>query len=311
MFVPGPPGAHNWPPTSFSPKTGLVYIPTLNNAWPYLPKRDWKYVRGAFNTSEDYPALAEFARYYLPYCSPSHLTAWDPVSQKQVWRVNHDHPVNGGVLSTGGGLVFQGHGGGIFAAYAAKSGERLWQSEIGVGIMAPPVTYAVNGEQYIAVLAGIGGTPALNHVELDYVNDGRILAYKLGGQAALPPVTKRQPGSVDVPPLTLSPESLARGDSLFSTHCARCHGFLAQGTGFLPDLRHSPRAVHDAWDAIVLQGAFHAKGMASFADLIDAEDSRAIHGYVVSQALRAPALVDRLVGWARKNLCVPTSWVAD
>jgi quinohemoprotein ethanol dehydrogenase len=233
------------------------------------------------------------------------------VSQKQAWRVTHDHPVSGGVLSTAGGLVFQGHGGGVFAAYAAESGERLWHSDIGIGVMAPPVTYAVKGEQYIAVLAGIGGTPALNHVELDYVNDGRILVYKLDGKASLPPVVERPAGIVDAPPLTVSPAALARGDSLFSTHCGRCHGFLARGTGFLPDLRHSPRAVHDAWDEIVLKGAFHAQGMASFADLIDSEDSRAIHGYVVSQALREPTLVDHLVGWAREHLCVPTSWVAD
>jgi len=98
---------------------------------------------------------------------------------------------------------------------------------------------------------------------------------------------------------------------LYSTHCARCHGFTAQGTGFLPDLRYSPRDVHESWDSIVLNGAFGAKGMAGFGDLIDAEDSRAIHAYVVNRAHSETTVVDRIFGWARENICIPTWLVAD
>jgi len=311
VVVPGPPGAHNWHPMAFSPQTGLVYIPTLDNAWPYIPKRDFRYVRGAFNTGEDYPALARWVRYFVPFCSPSHLTAWDPVRQRLVWRVAHDHPVNGGVLATAGGLVFQGNGSGVFAAYAADSGEKLWESRVGIGVMAPPVSYAVGGEQYVAVMAGIGGTPALNHASIGYQNDGRLLAYKLDGGAPLPPVVAREPGRVDAPPLSADAETLARGQERYSTLCARCHGFEARGTGFLPDLRHSARDVHAAWDAIVRGGALESRGMASFADLLDAEAARAIHAYVVAQARKQPTLVERVFDWARENLCVPTSWVAD
>jgi quinohemoprotein ethanol dehydrogenase len=311
VVVPGPPGAHNWHPMSFSPRTGLVYIPTLDNAWPYIPKRDFGYVPGAFNTGEDFPALAELFRFFVPFCSPSHLSAWDPVKQQLVWRVEHDHPVNGGVLSTAGDLVFQGNGSGVFAAYAAETGEKLWESPVGIAVMAPPVSYAVDGEQYVAVMAGIGGTPALNHLPIDYVNDGRLLAYKLGGKVELPAVVARDPGSVDVPPLAATAAILARGEERYSTLCARCHGFQARGTGFLPDLRYSARGIHDAWDAIVRGGALESRGMASFADLLDEADARAIHAYVVAQAGREPTLVDRIFGWARENLCVPTSWVAD
>jgi quinohemoprotein ethanol dehydrogenase len=124
-------------------------------------------------------------------------------------------------------------------------------------------------------------------------------------------VPQRPEGKVDVAPMPAPPETPAHGEERFATLCARCHGFTAQGVGFFPDLRHSAREVHDAWDAIVLQGAFANKGMASFADLIDADDARAIHAYVVAQALREPTLVERLFRWARKNLCVPTRWVAD
>jgi mono/diheme cytochrome c family protein len=296
---------------SYSPRTGLVYIPTLDNAWAYYPKADFEYVKGAFNTGEDFPALGELAKWFVPFCTPAHLTAWDPIAQQQAWRVEHDHPINGGVLSTAGGLVFQGNGSGVFAAYDERNGERLWQSEIGVGVMAPPVTYAVDDEQYVAVLAGIGGTPALNHVPLERANAGRVLAYKLGGKATLPEAPKLVPGRVDTPKVEATDETLARGRALYATHCGRCHGFDALGTGFLPDLRHSSRAVHDAWDEIVLQGAFSNKGMAGFGDLLDAADAHAIHAYVVTEAHREPGWIDLAMGWARENLCVPVSWVAD
>ncbi|MBW2287419.1 MAG: PQQ-dependent dehydrogenase, methanol/ethanol family [Deltaproteobacteria bacterium] len=311
FVVPGPPGAHNWHPMSYSPRTGLVYIPTLDNAWAYYPKADFEYVKGAFNTGEDFSALGELLHWYVPYCTPAHLTAWNPVVQKQVWRVEHDHPINGGVLSTAGGLVFQGNGSGEFSAYDDRDGERLWRSKIGVGVMAPPVTYAIDGEQYVAVLAGIGGTPALNHIPLERANAGRILAYKLGGAAAMPEPPELVPGKVHAPIIEASAEVLAHGKERYVTLCARCHGFEAKGTGFLPDLRHSPRAVHDAWDAIVLKGAFANKGMAGFADLLDADDAHAIHAYVAEQAHHEPSWIDLTVGWARKNLCVPVSWVAD
>jgi quinohemoprotein ethanol dehydrogenase len=161
------------------------------------------------------------------------------------------------------------------------------------------------------VLAGIGGTPALNHIPLERANAGRILAYKLGGRAEMPEPPKLVPGKVEAPVIEASPAQLAHGKERYVTHCARCHGFEAKGTGFLPDLRHSSRAVHDAWDAIVLKGAFANKGMAGFEDLIDADDAHAIHAYVSEQAHLEPGWVDLAFGWARENLCVPVSWVAD
>ncbi len=311
FVVPGPPGAHNWHPMSYSPRTGLVYVPTLDNAWPYIPKPDFEHVPGALNTGEDYPALAPLVRRWLPFCSPAHITAWDPSTRRQVWRVSHDHPINGGILSTAGDLVFQGNGGGLFAAYSAHSGEKLWESHVGIGLMAPPVSYSVDGDQYVAVMAGIGGTPALNYLDLDYENHGLLLSYKLDGAATLPRVKPRKAGTVQAPPLRASEETVARGEKLYSTHCARCHGFVVRGNGFLPDLRHSTRGVHEAWDSIVLGGALRGRGMASFADLIDKAESDAIHSYVIAEAHRKPSLLDRVFEWGRSNVCIPTSWVAN
>ncbi|MBW2420217.1 MAG: PQQ-dependent dehydrogenase, methanol/ethanol family, partial [Deltaproteobacteria bacterium] len=199
--APGPPGVHNWHPMSYSPRTGLVYVPTLDNAWLYTPLPGFRHQPGDFNTAEDFHALGRFVKYYIPWCSPSHLTAWDPVRAKPVWRVEFDHPANGGVLSTAGDLVFQGNGNTRFAAYDAETGEKLWESPVGIGILAPPISYAVDGVQHIAVLAGIGGTPSLNRVAVPYLNEGRLLVYKLGGSAPLPPVKPRPAGVVDAPPL--------------------------------------------------------------------------------------------------------------
>ncbi|MBW2421069.1 MAG: c-type cytochrome, partial [Deltaproteobacteria bacterium] len=144
-----------------------------------------------------------------------------------------------------------------------------------------------------------------------YLNEGRLLVYKLGGSAPLPPVKPRPAGVVDAPPLPASPETLERGEVLYSTRCARCHGFFAVSTGFHPDLRHASRAVHENWDAIVLQGAFESKGMTGFAGLLSEDDSAAIHAYVVDRALSGPSYFDMAMDWLRERVCIPTSWMVD
>lgn len=311
FVVPGPPGGHNWPPMSYSPRTGLVYIPSLEIGYPYIALERFRFVPGAFNTGEDFPALNRFLRWRLPICAPAQLKAWDPVRQQEAWRVDHEHPVNGGVLSTAGDLVFQGHGGGSFSAYDAHTGVRLWESHVGVGIMAPPITYRVGGEQLVAVLAGIGGSPAINHLDMAYENHGRLLAYKLGGAAPLPPVRKRSAGRVEAPPLEASHETIARGESLYATHCMRCHGPNARSTGWLPDLRFSSREVHESWIAIVLGGTREARGMASFADLIDESEARAIHAYVIERAWHEPGWLESAFEWVAGRVCIPAHWLAD
>ncbi len=119
-----------------------------------------------------------------------HLAAWDPVKQKEVWRVDHKTSWNGGLLSTAGNLVFQGRSDGMFAAYAADSGKLVWETPVHIGIIAPPISYLVDGEQYIAVAAGWGGAFGLasgvpKHRD-NVLTEGRILVFKLGGKATLP-----------------------------------------------------------------------------------------------------------------------------
>jgi quinohemoprotein ethanol dehydrogenase len=313
FVVPGPPGVHNWHPMSFSPKTGLVYVPTLDNAWLYQAVENYEHVPGNFNTGEDWPEFQESVKWTLPFCSPTHLTAWDPKLGRRIWRVEHDHPVNAGVLATAGDLVFQGNGAGFFAAYADDDGEKLWQAEVGVGIMAPPISYRIDGEQYIAVLAGLGGSPAMNRAEYRNENAGRVFAFKLDGAVPVPGIEPRTKPDTSAAAARrgVTPESIERGKELYSIHCGRCHGPWARSNGWLPDLRHATSAVHDAWESIVIGGAFKGKGMASFADQLNADDARAIQAFVIDRALVEDSFAERAQLWANEHLCIPASWLAD
>jgi PQQ-dependent dehydrogenase (methanol/ethanol family) len=312
--TPGPEGGHNWHPMSYSPRSGLVYVPTIRMAYLFIPDPSFRYQRGRFNTGEDWGGLQASVEGYaraLRFCSPTQLLAWDPVGQREVWRVDFDTPVPGGVLSTAGDLVFQGNGGGEFTVYDALSGARLWSAPVGIGIMAAPVTYLAGGEQYVAVLAGVGGSAGIHFTSLDHRNEGRILAFKLGASVPLPPVSPVPAGRVRAPPLDATQETIARGRTLYAEHCLRCHGIDAESSGLLPDLRHASPEVHAQWLEIVLGGTLAARGMASFADVLRTDDAEAIHAYVISRALHTPGTLERIARWAGERACIPASWVAD
>ena len=191
---PGPLGGHNWHPMTFHPKTGLVYIPALDLRFDFAQDNAFKHSKEDWNTGIDFRESA-------PPADPEEMidnlreikgfvSAWDPKTQKEVWRVQHATAWNGGLLSTSGNLLFQGRADGYFAAYAADSGQLLWESPTHVGIMAAPVSYSIDGEQYITVVAGWGGAYGLasgapRH-KGNVLSKGRILTYKLGGDLTLP-----------------------------------------------------------------------------------------------------------------------------
>ena len=215
------------------------------------------------------------------------LVAWDPVQQKAVWRVSQQS-LGGGVLATAGNLVFQGTGLGYFNAYAADTGDALWSFEAGTSIMPGPVSYTIGDEQFVTVMAGRGGGSGLVGGPMGRPwggvrNVNRVLTFKLGGQAELPPPEKIE-RVLDPPPATADARTLAEGKGLYDQYCYVCHGLGLEGGGVLPDLRYSDRAVHDAWINIVIEGAREDKGMRSFADVFEPEDALAIQAYVVDGA---------------------------
>jgi PQQ-dependent dehydrogenase (methanol/ethanol family) len=289
---PGPGGAHNWQPMSFNPQTGLVYLPAKQEPTVYRVNKEFgKWAVGTnfgvdfWNPPDEVADLPpEFGEEFQGY-----LLAWDPVKQEEVWRATHSTFHNGGVLSTAGNLVFQGNIDEHFVAYNATSGERLWSMYTQTAILAPPVTYAVDGEQYVAVVAGYGSSSALwNSDELNpdgtKQNISRVLSFKIGGSVELPDMPAIS-GTGPVPDDFGSEEQIALGKIRYNRSCGACHGGDAFGNGLLPDLRHSAIANDpDAWRSVVIDGAFVDKGMVSFADVLTEADAEAIRAFVARQA---------------------------
>jgi alcohol dehydrogenase (cytochrome c)/quinohemoprotein ethanol dehydrogenase len=291
---PGPQGAHNWNPMAFSPATGLVYIPAQELGSTYVQAQTFAPRPLGFNTGLDRAANAlsndPAAIKAAMDAAKGYLLAWDPVNQKEVWRVEHRGPANGGVLATAGNLVLQGTYGGEFAVYRADNGEKLWSMPVQTSVIAAPMTYMVDGEQYIAVLAGTGGayalTPGVVSLKSGAVrNVSRVLAFKLGGNATLPQPPQVLPVAFNPPPLTATAATIANGFRLYTANCGVCHGAAAVSGGIVPDLRSSPFLADDGYFDIVLGGSLKARGMVSFAEVINRDEAEAIRAYVISRAL--------------------------
>jgi quinohemoprotein ethanol dehydrogenase len=212
------------------------------------------------------------------------LLAWDPLAQRAAWSASYPVVEGGGALATAGNLVFQGRADGILAAYRATDGRELWQFDAGTGIEAPPVTYTLDGVQYVSVMAGWGGggpDATAGKVKPGY---GRILTFALGATATLNPTAfghKEPPAPVIA--INASPKVVHLGKLLFGDHCASCHGQDAVG-GAMPDLRYATKQVHEQFEAIVLGGARSSVGMPSFRKILNADQVRAIQAYVLFRA---------------------------
>jgi quinohemoprotein ethanol dehydrogenase len=157
-ITPGPPGAHNWQPMSFHPGTGLVYFPVRVNAFQYSIDPAYKYNKGGRNLGVIAgPGALPRASGEVAATASSFLLAWDPVAQKERWRVNFSGAGTGsGTLATGGMLVFEADPQGTLVAYHARTGERLWSAPVGNGA-ATPISYELGGRQHIAIAGGRGG----------------------------------------------------------------------------------------------------------------------------------------------------------
>ncbi len=291
VILPSPNGGHLWHPMSYHPGTGLVYIPVLELAGLYSLSPDFKPIADVWNLGMDIEGYGEqIANSVLP-AAWGELKAWDPVAQKAVWSVKHPGSFNGGVLTTAGNLVFQGTADGRFAAYAAESGERLWEVLVRVGIVAPPVTYAIDGVQYVSVLAGWGGGGVIEGGDLEvaaagkWENRGRLLTFALGAGQEIPrPAPLRRVVADPLPELAVDEAGHKRGEALFNSFCLPCHGILAMTTDVVPDLRFASAKTHASFADIVLGGIRVHNGMASFADVLDRKDVEMIHAFVIQQA---------------------------
>jgi mono/diheme cytochrome c family protein len=213
------------------------------------------------------------------------LKAWDPVARKVVWE---SEPSSGagptsGVLATAGNLVFMGNGGGkVLAAFDAKTGTKLWTFDAKTAVFAAPITYMLDGVQYVA--ASVGG--AILGGDYFAPTHARMLVFALGGKSVLPEPEPYTPPPLNPPPSTATAEVIAHGGEVYTQYCSVCHGAngLQARTSF-PNLTITPLLwTQPAFDQVVLGGGRADKGMGSFAKELKPEDTAAIREYLVSRA---------------------------
>jgi len=281
---------------AYSPDTGLLYIPELDMGMEFneIDAVDYQHLRRHYNTGYELSGKAysqAFTQAMLSHLPKAHLLAWDPVRQQAAWKLPHPYTHNGGVLATGGNLVFQGTSDGRFIAVRADTGELLWSFPTETSVMAGPISYRVNGEQYIAVTAGRGGALMMN-MGRSYPTgnpNNRLLAFKLGASGSLPatPVPERP---LPPPMPDASDEQIAEGRNLFNRFCARCHGADVVGDGSIPDLRYLAPVWHENFSSVVLDGLMEQAGMPRFDDVLDTAQVENIHAYVIARAHEDHAL---------------------
>jgi len=287
MVAPGPGGAHNWHAMSFNQKTGLVYFPVTEHWMPYplgpgRPEGGVSQATTAARTKKMMELMGEAERRENAW-----LTAWDPVAQREVWRVAHSRPGSGGVLSTAGNIVIQGNPDRKLAIFRATDGKMLWEFDSQNVPIASPITYTLDGEQYVAITTGWGGGMALVEMAAGKppLQNGpaRLMVFKLGGKGNLPAF---DPGTIQKrvePPLSRAPEEVVeKGRLLFDAKCSTCHGVNARGG--LKDLRWMTRETHAIFDRIVLEGLRADKGMPDFSKELTKEEVASIHAYVTARA---------------------------
>ncbi len=294
LQTPGPLGGHNWHPMAFNPELNLAYIPAQEIPQAYATDPLFFTNPTNWNTGADFaagvpadppPGLIKALRSGLK----GRLIAWDPVKQEPRWTVEHKNAWNGGILTTAGGLVFQGRLEGMFSAYDAANGKELWSHELKSGGASGPGTFEIDGEQYVTITTGWGSAFGLaagfGYDSAVPSTVGKVVTFKLDGTGTIP--------DHDMPAIERKPQAevfgddamLTKGAVSFARNCAVCHGPLAISSGVLPDLRWSPMsATAESWKGVVIDGALAGNGMVSFSNIMPEEEAEAIRAYVVKQA---------------------------
>ena len=287
---PSPYGAHNWQPMSYSKKTGYIYIPVQTIPAYFSGQKEVSYKVNRWNTGVNLnesrsPASWVAAKASLDALVYGELVAWDPIKQERAWTVRHPKPSNGGTLSTAGDLVFQGTWDGAFAAYDALSGDQLWQYQSDSAILAGPITYELDGEQYVAVTQGSGGVVMLTigeEIRKNFVNQNRLLVFKRGDFNLERLTANNTMASLESVKFEHDSDiaRVKNGEYLYHNNCASCHGLDAKSNYVVPDLRYMSEETHDNFATIVLGGSLTHKGMIGFYETLSLDDVGMIHDYL-------------------------------
>lgn len=280
VVLPANSGAHNWQAMAFNQTTGLVYIP-VSSAPQVLIADPANAVGGV--RSDDYLGFRD-----ANWKAYGELVAWDPIEQEERWRVRRKLPMNGGMLTTEGNLVFQGTADGKFEAYSADKGELLWSFDVGASVLAAPSTVMVDGKQMVLLSVGNGGASNIGSSlsrlasEATTRSQARLLAFTLDADSTL---KEAKAPVIPKPPRARYPQEIAeRGAVLFDQYsCAYCHGHSAiSANGAIKDLRYSNSETHDQFAGIVY-GMRADKGMPPFPH-IPMEDIEVLQAYVINEA---------------------------
>lgn len=290
--VPGPFGAHNWQPMAYNLQTGLVYIPAqtkpifLSNDEHYKYNKITESLSMANGTGWNTGALVGGGESKYP--TFGRLLAWNPVTQKPAWQVEYIAPFNGGVLTTAGNLVFQGTADGRFVAYNATNGNKLWETPTGTGIIAAPITYEIDGIQYISIAAGWGGAIGSTNRYSSSQITGKLYTFKLGGKAAMPAFPPRA-AQVLLEGVAHREDaaSITKGMKLYINNCLVCHGMPAVDKGgAFPNLGYSHPNVIQNLNVYLLEGALLKQGMPNFKRRLSEDDVENIKAFIQNMATK-------------------------
>ena len=288
QIYPSPYGAHNWQPMAFNPKTKLVYIPAREQSMMYGNEQDFVY-------DKDYWSLGIGIGVGGNPANPTNmdpkfpksfgkLIAWDPVQNKEVWSKIEKTTWNSGVLTTSD-LVFQGNAEGDFNALDARTGQVLWTKNLGTGIVAPPITYLVDGVQYVTIAVGWGGASGIANRNTEQINPGTVYTFAIGKNTAMPVFEKQAKKEYLTLPVEITEAQVEKGGNLFGKYCSACHNLNAGNPGGnIPNLTYSHPDIMGAFHQIVGDGIFLPKGMPKFKGRLSDEDISNIKGYILSSA---------------------------
>ena len=289
LMTPSYGGGHSWNPMSYSPLTGLVYIPTMEQ-WMVesrLPDGQFKFVLGqpTLGAGVAYTDLRKELNAEAETRDKGYMLAWNPVLQKEAFRIPYPHPANGGTLVTAGNLLIEGTINKTLAVYRADNGAKLWEMPVESVPVAAPMTYEVNGKQYIAVNAGWNSAIVhqLSTPEHPFnVSPAFLVVFTLGAKGVeLPPA----PPSESLPDPPSEPQSAAQveaGAAIYSANCAVCHGQNAAGG--VKDLRFLTPQRHAEFNDIVLGGKLQKEGMIGFQGRLTEEQVAQVHAYLINRA---------------------------
>ena len=285
--IPGPYGAHNWHPMSFNPQTGLVYLPAQNVPLNLTPEKTF---------SQNAPTPGKFGGatgwnvgFMLNAAEPKapafgRLLAWDPVKQKEAWRAEYVAPWNGGTLTTAGNLVFQGTADGRFIAYNATTGEKLWETPTGTGVVAAASTYLIDGTQYVSVAVGWGGVFGISQRVTDRESPGTVYTFAVGGKAPLPEFTKYQISTL-LEGVKYDPKDVPEGTALYVAACVTCHGVPGVDKGGnVKNLGYVPTETIANLKDFVFKGPFGDQGMPDFTGKLKEDDVVKIQAFIQGTA---------------------------